>query len=65
MRDGETGFVVDGAPGALCGAWARLLADDTLRATMGEAARRHAERAFRSDRFAREVERLYRAAYRN
>jgi len=60
VPDGETGFVVGEQPEALAEAWARLLDDADLRARLGAAARRRAERVFAPARLASQVEGLYR-----
>jgi len=57
--DGETGLLVAEDAEALCAAWARLLASPDLRAQMGRAARRRAERLFSGEHFAAAVEGFY------
>jgi glycosyltransferase involved in cell wall biosynthesis len=59
--DGETGIVVDENADSLAEAWYGLLEDPERRARMGRAARRRAERLFRPERYAADVEGLYRA----
>jgi len=58
---GETGLAIEERPAALAEAWHVLLADAGLRARMGLAARRRAERLFSSQRLCRDLEGLYRA----
>ena len=57
--DGETGQVVEEAPGRLAAAWADLLAHTDQRARMGRSARRRAETRFSRAHLAKEVETLY------
>lgn len=62
VEDGTTGLLVPEAPEALCRAWRALLSDPERRGRMGHAARERAERHFRPERLAEEVESLYCAA---
>lgn len=57
--DGVTGYVTPTSNDALAGAVDRLLADDGLRARMGDAARERAEREFSAARLVRDTEELY------
>ena len=64
VRDGETGVLVDERPESLAAAWSALLADPSLRARMGRAARARAESCFTPARLAEAAESLYRQALR-
>jgi len=59
VEDGVLGFVVKDSPETLAEAALRLLRDPMLRKKMGEAAHEKAQREFRLDRQAEEVERFY------
>ena len=61
VRDGETGLLADEDPTALARQWLRLLADEGLRARLGAAAAEGARARFAPERFAAEVEALYRS----
>ena len=62
VRDGETGLLAAEDPDALAAHWLRLLRDDALRARLGAAAARSARERFSPERFAGEVDALYREA---
>jgi glycosyltransferase involved in cell wall biosynthesis len=61
LRDGETGLLADEDPTALARQWLRLLADEGLHARLGAAAAEGARARFAPERFAAEVEALYRS----
>jgi len=63
VRDGESGYLVDPADAEeIAGRLRQLLEDDTLRARMGEAARRFALDRFHPDRVAWRTREVYRRA---
>ena len=63
VKDGANGLLVPpGDAGALAGAISALCADHKLAARLGRAAARDAERDFGEDRYAREIEAVYREA---
>ena len=57
--DGVTGFLTDIDTRALTEATARLLADESLRRAMGNAARAHFDQHFAAGRLVRDVTALY------
>jgi glycosyltransferase involved in cell wall biosynthesis len=59
VSQGETGLLVEEEPGALAGAWRRLLDDPEERRRLGAAARRRALRLFAPGRWAADVEGFY------
>lgn len=59
VSDGESGVLVDEDPEALAQAWRALLATPQRRRSMGEAARRRAERLFAPERLADQVASFY------
>jgi glycosyltransferase involved in cell wall biosynthesis len=61
VEEAGAGIVTDGAPAALADAMERLLADESLRATMGGRGRTLVESRFGWDAIAGEMETLYRS----
>jgi phosphatidylinositol alpha-1,6-mannosyltransferase len=59
--DGETGWLVDGEPGAVASRVATLLTDPALASRMGAAGRRRVEALFTPERRAAAVEAVYRS----
>jgi glycosyltransferase involved in cell wall biosynthesis len=59
VLDGVTGFVTDGDADALAAATRRLLDDEQLRRTMGEAAVQHAQQEFAATRLVADITELY------
>ncbi len=64
VRDGETGALAAEEPGALAGAWLRLLRDPARRRRLGAAARASAERDLSPRRYAERTLALYGDALR-